>query len=88
MSDTPVLDAITLDSLPTDTPARIASVEWTRIAEADAKRLRALGLDEGCELSVAHRGIFGGRDPLAITVGRMTVALRRRDAAAISVTAL
>ncbi|MGB3754126.1 MAG: FeoA family protein [Parerythrobacter sp.] len=79
---------MTLDSLPIGTSARIASVDWARVAEADAKRLRALGLDEGCELAVAHRGIFGGRDPLAITVGRMTVALRRRDAAAISVIAL
>ncbi len=33
-------------------------------------------------------GVLGGRDPLAITVGRMTVALRRNHAAAMQVEAL
>ena len=33
----------------------------------------------------ANRGVFGGRDPIAITVGRMTVALRRVHAAAMEV---
>jgi ferrous iron transport protein A len=32
-----------------------------------------------------HLGPFG-RDPIAIRVGRMTVAIRRKHAAAISVT--
>ncbi len=34
---------------------------------------------------MAHRGVFGGRDPLAVTIGRMTVALRRAHARAMEV---
>ena len=29
----------------------------------------ALGLEEGAKVSVAHRGVFGGADPVAVTVG-------------------
>jgi ferrous iron transport protein A len=36
-------------------------------------------------VAVAHRGVFAGRDPLAVSVGRMTVALRRMHAAAMEV---
>ena len=36
-------------------------------------------------LAVAHRGVFGGRDPIAIAIGRMTVALRRNHARAMAV---
>ena len=39
-------------------------------------------------VAVAHRGVFGGRDPIALTVGRMTVALRRAHARAMQVEAL
>ena len=39
----------------------------------------------GAEVSIAHRGVFGGRDPLALTIGRMTVALRRSHAKAMQV---
>ena len=44
-------------------------------------------IDTGAEVTVMHRGIFGTRDPLAIRIGRMTVALRRSHALAIEVTA-
>ena len=76
---------MTLDALRPATPARIVSVDWDRLAEDEAKRLRALGLDEGAEIALLHRGVFGGRDPLAVRVGRMTVALRRSHAAAIEI---
>jgi ferrous iron transport protein A len=33
----------------------------------------------------AYRGIFGARDPIAIEIGRMTVALRRVHARAMQV---
>ena len=36
-------------------------------------------------MSLAYRGVFGGRDPLAVEVGRMTVALRRVHARAMQV---
>lgn len=76
---------MTLDRLPLGRPARIVSVDWSLLVDEEAQRLRALGLDEGAKVSVAHRGIFVGADPLAITVGRMTVALRRVHARAMQV---
>ena len=75
----------TLDELAPDVTARITAIDWTGLPESDAKRLRALGLDEGAETALLHRGVFGGRDPLAIRLGSMTIALRRGHATAISV---
>ena len=79
---------MTLDQLSTGTAARIASVDWPVLAADEAKRLQALGIDEGAEVAIAHRGILFGRDPLAIRIGSMTVALRRSHAHAIVVEAL
>ncbi len=76
---------MTLDNVPARKPARITAVDWSLLAPEEAKRLRALGVDEGAEVEVAHRGVFAGADPIAITVGRMTVALRRAHARAMSV---
>jgi ferrous iron transport protein A len=76
---------MTLDLLPVGQPARIAAVEWGLLVEEEAQRLRALGVDVGAKITVAHRGIMGGRDPIALTIGRMTVALRRAHARAMSV---
>ena len=79
---------MTLDRLPIGQMARIVAVDWLRLADEEAQRLQALGIDRGAQVAVAHRGIFGGRDPLAITVGRMTVALRRAHAGAMEVEAV
>lgn len=76
---------MTLDLLPIGQGARIVAVDWSALVQEEARRLRALGLEEGARISVAHRGILGGRDPIAITVGRMTVAVRRAHAAAMQV---
>ena len=76
---------MTLDLLPIGHPARILAVDWALLADEEGQRLRALGIDAGAEIAVAHRGIFGGRDPLAVTIGRMTVALRRSHAKAMQV---
>ncbi len=76
---------MTLDGLEHDRPARIVAVDWERLASEEAKRLRALGVDEGAELAVIHRGVFGTRDPLALRLGNMTIALRRSHALAIEV---
>ena len=76
---------MTLDSLEPLTPAEITGVDWGRLAPEEAKRLRALGIDEGAQVSIANRGIFFGRDPIAITIGRMTIALRRVHAKAMTV---
>ena len=76
---------MTLDLLPLGKAARIVAVDWSVLVPEEARRLRALGLEEGAKVSLAHRGVFGGKDPLAIAVGRMIVALRRAHAAAMSV---
>lgn len=76
---------MTLDNLPIGQPAQIAAVDWAVLAEEEAMRLRALGIDVGAKVAVAHRGIFAGRDPIALTIGRMTVALRRVHARAMQV---
>ena len=75
----------TLEALGPGHRATITAIDWAGIAVEDGKRLRALGFDAGVEVSVAHRGVFGGRDPLAVTMGRMTIALRRVHAAAVTV---
>lgn len=76
---------MTLDELGTGRAARILSVDWHRLAQDEAKRLGALGFDADAEIAVAHRGILFGRDPLAIRIGSMTVALRRSHARAVTV---
>ena len=76
---------MTLDGLEYGRQARIVAVAWDRLAMDEAKRLRALGIDEGAELAVIHRGVFGTRDPLALRLGNMTIALRRSHALAIEV---
>lgn len=76
---------MTLDLLGRGIAARITAVDWAGLAPEEGKRLRALGLDEGAEVEVVHRGVFAGRDPLAVQVGTMTVALRRVHAAAMTV---
>lgn len=78
---------MTLDLLPLGCRARIVAVDWTLLAEEEGQRLRALGIDAGAQVSVAHRGIFVGSDPLAVEIGRMTVALRRNHARAMQVEA-
>lgn len=79
---------MTLDLLPPGTRALITAVDWSALVAEEAARLQALGLDVGARVAVAHRGVFGGRDPIALTVGRMTVALRRAHACAMHVEAL
>ena len=76
---------VTLDGLAIGAAARILAVDWPALAADEAKRLQALGIDEGVEIAIAHRGIFFGRDPLAVQIGSMTIALRRSHARAISV---
>jgi ferrous iron transport protein A len=75
---------VTLDTLPLNAPARIIAIDWTAIPETEGHRLRSLGLDDGVLVEALHRGILFWRDPLAVRVGRMTVALRRKVALAIS----
>ena len=76
---------MTLDMLARGARGRIVSVDWSSLAPDEAKRLRALGIDEGATVEIAHRGVFGGSDPIALVVGRMTVAVRRAHARAMEI---
>lgn len=76
--------AIRLDQLPFRTPAKVSAIDWPRLTDVDARRLRNLGFDEGVAIEALHAAPFG-RDPLAVRIGRMTVAMRRAQAMAVQV---
>lgn len=76
---------MTLDLLPIGQRARITAVDWDGLVPEEAQRLQALGIDAGARVEISHRGIFAGRDPIALMIGRMTVALRRAHARAMTV---
>jgi ferrous iron transport protein A len=77
-------ETISLDQLKVGTKALVSSIDWAALDEAEAARLRHFGFDEGVVVEPLHLGPFG-RDPIAIRVGRMTVAIRRKHAGAIRV---
>lgn len=76
--------ASSLDDLKLGTCAEIASVDWDSLDHDEARRLRHFGFDTGVLVEPLHLGPFG-RDPLAVRVGRMTVAIRRVHARAVRV---
>ena len=76
--------ALLLDELTLGARARIAGVDWAALGDSEACRLRHFGFDEGVTVEPLHTGPFG-RDPMAVKVGRMTVAIRRSHARAIRV---
>ncbi len=77
-------ELISLDRLAVGTKAHLRLVDWAALGEGEANRLKHFGFDEGVTVELMHVGPFG-RDPIAIRVGRMTVAIRRRHAQAIAV---
>jgi ferrous iron transport protein A len=77
-------EAIGLDQLALGTKAVVASIDWAALDESEACRLQHFGFDEGVAVEPLHLGPFG-RDPIAIRVGRMTVAIRRKHAGAVRV---
>lgn len=48
------------------------------------RRLLEMGFVEGARIEILHEGLFF-RDPIAVRVDDMRVALRRREAAAVTV---
>ena len=76
---------MTLDSIPIGQRARVIAIDWSLLEPDEVQRLQGLGLEVGARVAVAHRGVFGGRDPIALLIGRMTVALRRSHARAMAV---
>lgn len=53
------------------------------VAELE-RRLIELGFIEGARVEILHEGFFG-RDPIAVRINDVTVALRRREAMSILV---
>jgi ferrous iron transport protein A len=74
-----------LDQLTLKQPAVISAIDWAALGPIEAKRLREFGFDEGVMVEALHSGSIFGRDPIACRVGRMTVAIRRAQAAAVQV---
>ena len=74
-----------LTELPFKTEATISDIAWDALSERDGRRLRELGFDEGVAVEPLHGGGFFVRDPIAVRIGRMTVAIRRAHALAIAV---
>lgn len=73
-----------LSHLPRGARARIDAI----VADDTlTRKLLEMGFLEGAELCVLHTGPIG-RDPLAVELNDRCVALRRRDASHIQVTAL
>jgi ferrous iron transport protein A len=73
-----------LDQLAKGQAALISAIDGNRLGGAGEQRLRALGFDEGVSVELLHHGPIGS-DPLACRVGRMLVAIRRSQAAAVQV---
>ena len=72
-----------LDHLPLNRAAVIRAIDWDVLPDQEGHRLRSLGFEPGVTIEAMHKGILVWRDPLAVRVGRMTVALRTNVAAAI-----
>ena len=81
---TPADFALALDELALGRSGRIATVDWALLGVSEAARLRHFGFDCDVTVEPLHAGPLG-RDPLAVRVGRMTVAIRRAHARAIRV---
>jgi ferrous iron transport protein A len=76
--------ATPLDQLEMGGRGRIQRIDWALLDAGESSRLKQFGFDEGVVVEPLHSGPFG-RDPLAVRVGRMTVAIRRTHASAIQV---
>jgi ferrous iron transport protein A len=77
-------ETLALDQLTVGRKARVISIDWDVLDDAESCRLRHFGFDEGMTVEPLHLGPLG-RDPIAVRVGRMTVAIRRKHASAVRV---
>ena len=77
-------ESLSLAELKLGSRAQIQSIDWASLEHNEASRLQHFGFDEGVTVEALHLGPFG-RDPLAVRVGRMTVAIRRNQARAVRV---
>jgi ferrous iron transport protein A len=63
---------------------RVGSVGGDEHSAELERRLLELGLVEGAHVQLLHQGVFG-RDPMALKVDDMRVALRRHEARGLTV---
>lgn len=76
LSDLKIGDKSTIQGFDT---SRVEDKEFAADLE---DRLLEIGFEEGLDVEMLHHGPIG-RDPLAVKIGTMTVALRRAEADAI-----
>ena len=62
-----------LETLPRLAQATVHLIDWARLGDAEARRLRELGFDEGVEVEVLHRARVG-RGPVACRTRRIPAA--------------
>lgn len=74
-----------MDKLEVGRKAVIASLDATMLSDAAIRRLHSIGINAGAQVETLHQGVMLSRDPIAVRVGRMTLALRAAQAAAIEV---
>lgn len=74
-----------LTDLPLRQPAYVDLIDWTLLSASEGQRLREFGLCEGASVEALHRGGLLGKGPVACRIGRMTIAMRRSHAAAVTV---
>ncbi|MBL4801530.1 MAG: ferrous iron transport protein A [Emcibacter sp.] len=60
---------------------RCKDIEFAKDLE---ERLLEIGFEEGLNVKILHEGPVS-RDPIAVRIGQMTVALRRMEAAAVKI---
>lgn len=60
---------------------RCKDIEFARDLE---DRLLEIGFEEGLNVKILHEGPVS-RDPIAVRIGQMTVALRRMEACAVKI---
>lgn len=77
-------EPVTLDALSPGVRARIVEIGADESGSDLHLRLYEMGFDEGVEVEILHRGPIGG-DPIAVQVGGMMVAMRRGDAALVTI---
>lgn len=74
-----------LTELPLRQPAFVDLIDWSALSPSEGQRLREFGLCEGASVEALHHGGLWSKGPIACKVGRMTIAMRRNHAAAVTV---
>ena len=75
---------LTLDMAGRHARGTVAAVDWHMLTDAESRRLREFGLDDGIEVELLHAAALGG-GPVAARIGRMTITFRAHVARAIHV---